>query len=140
MFKKPMHRPTALSLGVSLALGLSNGVYAQEEARMLEEAVVTATKRSASVQDVSVSVTAFSAEDLKRGGIEDLTRVEYIDRAFEPGAIIVTVEAGQVSIYGIQVRRLSMDINRAAKGIAAIQSTLRATQHLNTLQIHKLHH
>ena len=78
MFMKPIHRPTALSLGVSLALGASAGVYAQDEARALEEVVVTATKRSASVQDVSVSVTAFSAEDLKRGGIEDLTRVEYM--------------------------------------------------------------
>ena len=78
MFMKPIHRPTALSLGVSLALGASAAVYAQDEARALEEVVVTATKRSASVQDVSVSVTAFSAEDLKRGGIEDLTRVEYM--------------------------------------------------------------
>ena len=76
MLKNSTHRPTALSLGVSLALGLSTAAYAQE--RTLEEVVVTATKRSASVQDVSVSVTAFSAEDLKRGGIEDLTRIEYM--------------------------------------------------------------
>ena len=78
MLKTPLHRKTALSLGVSLALGVSSVALAQGEARTLEEVVVTATKRSASIQDVSVSVTAFSAEDLKRGGIEDLTRIEYM--------------------------------------------------------------
>jgi outer membrane receptor protein involved in Fe transport len=67
-----------MSLGVSLALGASTAALAQTEERTLEEVLVTATKRSASVQDVSVSVTAFSAEDLKRGGIEDLTRIEYM--------------------------------------------------------------
>ena len=76
MIDKKIFRPAALSLGVSLALGLSTATHAQE--RRLEEVVVTATKRSVSVQDVSVSVTAFSAEDLKRGGIEDLTRIEYM--------------------------------------------------------------
>ncbi|MEH6587949.1 MAG: TonB-dependent receptor [Halioglobus sp.] len=78
MLKTPLFRPTALSLGVSLALGVSTAVYAQDEARTLEEVVVTASKRSASVQDVSISVTAFSADDLKRGGIEDITRLEYM--------------------------------------------------------------
>lgn len=74
----PVFRHTAISFGVSLALGASVPAFAQNEGRTLEEVLVTATKRSASVQDVSVSVTAFSAEDLKRGGIEDLTRIEYM--------------------------------------------------------------
>jgi len=78
MLKKSFHRRTAISLGVSLALGISNAVIAQEEARTLEEVLVTATKRTASIQDVSVSVTAFSADDLKRGGIEDISRLEYM--------------------------------------------------------------
>ena len=78
MLKNSFHRRTALSLGVSLALGASSAVIAQEETRALEEVLVTATKRSASIQDVAVSVTAFSEEDLLRGGIEDISRLEYM--------------------------------------------------------------
>jgi iron complex outermembrane receptor protein len=78
MLKNPIYRRTAISLGVSLALGVSNAVIAQDEARTLEEVVVTATKRSVSIQDVAVSVTAFSEEDLRRGGVEDISRLEYM--------------------------------------------------------------
>jgi outer membrane receptor protein involved in Fe transport len=59
-------------------MGSSPLLMAQNEGRALEEVLVTATKRSVSVQDVSVSVTAFSVEDLKRGGIEDISRIEYM--------------------------------------------------------------
>lgn len=50
---------------------------AQQEAGEIEEVVVTATKRSARIQDVPFSVTAKTAEEITRagaGGIEDLAR------------------------------------------------------------------
>ncbi|KUJ84499.1 hypothetical protein AVO43_02035 [Microbulbifer sp. ZGT114] len=77
----------ALYLGISLAI--SGSVVAQEPADAngekqsksngaVEEVIVTATKREASVQDVSVSVTALGEEALKLGGIEDVTRLENV--------------------------------------------------------------
>lgn len=77
MFESRLPRRNALSLGVSLALATPTIVVAQGS-QTLEEVLVTATKRSASIQDVSVAVTAFSEEDLKRGGIDDISRLEHM--------------------------------------------------------------
>ena len=63
-----------VSAGVVIAL--SQSALAQELA--IEEIVVTASKRSQSIQDVSTSVTAFSEEDLQLGGIEDVSRLEHM--------------------------------------------------------------
>ena len=59
-----------------VALVLGQSLWAQELA--IEEIVVTASKRSESIQDVSTSVTAFSEEDLQLGGIEDVSRLEHM--------------------------------------------------------------
>ena len=45
---------------------------------MLEEVVVTADRREKSLQDVSISVSAFSEEALKLGGINDVSRLELL--------------------------------------------------------------
>jgi len=53
-------------------LGFANVSFAQsaaENALVLDEIVVTATKRNASLQSVGIAVTAFSGEDLERAGI-----------------------------------------------------------------------
>ncbi len=72
-------RRNSLSSAVSLALAVSSSVtVAQDQSRMLEEVVVTATKRAVSIQDVSVSVSAFNAADLARAGIEDISRLEHL--------------------------------------------------------------
>ncbi len=44
----------------------------------IEEIVVTAEKREESLQDVSISVTAFNEEALKLGGINDVSRLELL--------------------------------------------------------------
>lgn len=44
----------------------------------IEEVVVTAERRAESLQDVSVSVTAFDEEALKLGGITDVSRLELL--------------------------------------------------------------
>ena len=59
-----------------LALVFGQSALAQELA--IEEIVVTAAKRSQSIQDVSTSVTAFGEEDLALGGIEDVSRLEHM--------------------------------------------------------------
>lgn len=63
-----------VSAGVAIALGQSAIAQALE----IEEIVVTASKRAQSIQDVSTSVSAFSEDDLKLGGIEDVSRLEHM--------------------------------------------------------------
>ena len=85
-FKHTGHRSTALMLGVSLgALTLGSSVGLAEEnnpavaersnANVFEDIVVTARKRSESVQDVPVSIKALSAEMIQE---QDLTSLEKI--------------------------------------------------------------
>ena len=59
----------ALCAGILTATSLPTCVAAQE--RQLEEVLVTAQKRSESLQDIPVSVTAISAKDLEILGIQD---------------------------------------------------------------------
>lgn len=60
----------------SIAIVFGQSALAQELA--IEEIVVTASKRSQSIQDVSTSVTAFTEQDLALGGIEDVSRLEHM--------------------------------------------------------------
>ena len=56
-----------LALLPFICLGFISGAHAQDdEESFLEEVVVTATKRTESLQDVGVSVTAFTAEAIER--------------------------------------------------------------------------
>jgi iron complex outermembrane recepter protein len=60
---------SALAVAVSAACG-SNVAGAQQQA--LEEIVVTATKREASLQDIPLAVTAFTEQDIVRQGFRSL--------------------------------------------------------------------
>ena len=60
----------ALTGGFQMALAQEGG-----SSRVLEEIVVTATKREANIQDIAVSVTAIGEEALALGGINDISRV-----------------------------------------------------------------
>jgi iron complex outermembrane receptor protein len=63
---------TALSIAVAAALGVS-GTVAQ--AQVLDEVVVTATKREESIQDVPLSVSALSGTQLEALGLSDMTEI-----------------------------------------------------------------
>ncbi len=64
--------PHLKTLATALALLAASGI-ARAQSLALEEVLVTATKRESSLQDVSVAVTALSAEDL---GIAQITSSE----------------------------------------------------------------
>lgn len=68
-----------LALAVALAAGVPfNPVIAQNsQATALEEVVVTARRRSENLQDVPVSVSAFSDATLAIHGISDITELQY---------------------------------------------------------------
>ena len=64
-----MKRPVSFLAVLSLALVPQ--AYAAEGG-VIEEIVVTATKREASIQDVPIAVSAFTGEDLSARGVTDL--------------------------------------------------------------------
>ena len=65
---------TKVTCGLSVLLAASVSLPAA--AQQLEEVVVTATKRSESLQDVPISVTAFSQEDMDLRGFSNLQGVQ----------------------------------------------------------------
>ena len=66
-------RPTALSFAVAAALGLAPGpAAAQQEARELEEVVVTARFREENIQTTPISISAFTGEELEVRSIENI--------------------------------------------------------------------
>lgn len=65
-------RQTAISVAVAAAIGAGSGIaYAD----VLEEVVVTATKREESVQDVPLSVSALSGEQIAALQLSDMTEI-----------------------------------------------------------------
>ncbi len=63
----------------SLIFGFGLAVTAQVQAKIiLEEVVITATKRTQNAQDVGKSVNAFDSQALDKAGIEDVSRLELI--------------------------------------------------------------
>jgi iron complex outermembrane recepter protein len=66
-----INRIKPLAMAVSLVSSMSAG-QVLAEAFMLEEIVVTATKRAESIQDVPISVSAFSGDFIEKSGVEDL--------------------------------------------------------------------
>lgn len=62
----------AVSLATCAAMPLAHANDADEQAIMLEEIVVTAQKREQNMQDTPISMAAFSAEALKKQGIDDI--------------------------------------------------------------------
>ena len=71
----------ALAAGIAAALLPWTGERllaqdaANEEGNMLEEILVTATKRVESIYDVPIAITAFTEEQMIRQGITDLTDI-----------------------------------------------------------------
>lgn len=64
----------SISSGIALASGILLGSNLAQAA-VLEEVVVTANKREQSIQDVSISVTAFSGNQLESLGITETTEI-----------------------------------------------------------------
>lgn len=92
------YRLTPLSAAVMAALGPGNTALAQDddESFGIEEIVVTATKRSVSMQDVPQSIQAFSQEDIEKmvmKNMEDYTRAAPSTTltASQPGKNVLTM-------------------------------------------------
>ncbi len=63
-------RRSAIYIGVLGALGLSQGVYAQEQ--VLEEIVVTATKQALALQDLAGAANVIDGDRIRPGGVQEV--------------------------------------------------------------------
>ena len=80
-------RPTAIALAVSTAVASSPLAQAQG---VIEEIIVTATKREASIQDIPMSVTAFTNEAILHEGFKTID--DYVGKI--PGLTVARREPG----------------------------------------------
>src|SRR5579871_1551722 len=76
MMSRTARTPVAQALAMALGLGLVEGVYADAAASdaagdQLQEVVVTAEKRTATVQETAASITAVSSQEIADRGIVD---------------------------------------------------------------------
>ena len=67
--QRPPIRKKTLAIAMSALLGGAQAANAQQ---VLEEIVVTATKREANLQDIPVSVTAFTTDEIQRRGFKGM--------------------------------------------------------------------
>ena len=108
-----------LSLAVSAALAASVGVAgAEEQARAIEEVIVTATKRAESTQDIPVSVSALQGHDLDELRISNFD--DYIKHL--PNVVMMGTGPGQSEIY---IRGAATE--QSKNTIASIQGSSPAT-------------
>lgn len=73
LLRKPLSRkPIVLAIGAALA-GLAVPTFAQDDGLVLEEVIVTAEKRSESLQETPISISAFDAGMIADLGISDMS-------------------------------------------------------------------
>lgn len=82
----------------ALAAAIASACAAQVSAEVLEEVVVTAQKREQSSQDVGISVTAFTGDQLQQLGYTNAQQVT----ALAPG--VSTIQPNGPSNYAIAIR------------------------------------
>ena len=112
-----------LSLAISAALataatGATGVAVAEDEARGIEEVIVTATKRAESTQDIAVSVSALQGDALDELRISNFD--DYIKHL--PNVVMMGVGPGQSEIY---IRGAATE--QSKNTIASIQGSSPAT-------------
>lgn len=98
---EPISKPNFLLSAIAVAVcgvvgaqGVSAEVVSKKELRQLEEIMVTARRKSESLQDVPVAVSAFGAEQIKERGIETEADLQ----ASTPGLMVrVTNSSNQLN-------------------------------------------
>jgi len=102
------HLTMAAAAACAALLGASPQLMAQtsddSEAAILEEVIVTATKREESIYDVPIAVTAFTEQTILRQGITDLTDIG----KFVPNLNVTGFSAGHVSSVNAFIRGIGV--------------------------------
>jgi outer membrane receptor protein involved in Fe transport len=107
-------RPIAAAvsaLGVPAALMGASAVHAEEDEAVVEMIIVTATRRSESVQDVPFNIAAVGGDEIEQQGLDNLADVA----AWVPGLHVV--DQGVRSASRIVVRGLNADRSQASEAL-----------------------
>ena len=91
-------KPLGVAISAALVSAVTGGAgaeVAQDEARVIEEVIVTATKRAESMQDIAVSVSALQGDALDQLRINSFD--DYIKHL--PNVVMMGVGPGQSEIY-----------------------------------------
>lgn len=99
----PLQARISLRLGCLLAAAMSSNLHAQGP--VLEEVIVTAQKRTESMQDVPVAVSALAGDDLLNTGFRDVG-----DVAAQVPSLIVTSNASPLNT-SFRIRRIGNEGN-----------------------------
>lgn len=92
----------ALGAAVIAMLGWQGTAFAEEvEELVVEEVVVTATKRAESIQDVPIAVSAFAGEDLEQRGVQDLYGLQEVAPSIAVYSSNSTSNGGTLRIRGV---------------------------------------
>ena len=91
-------KPLAI-LAVIAACALPQAAFLQE--RTIEEIVVTATKREASIQDIPIAISAFTGEDLSTRGITEVYDLQQVAPSLFVNHSNSTTNGGTLRIRGV---------------------------------------
>jgi len=108
-----------LALAIAVANCAPAAVLAQSQPAsdsMIEEVVVTASRRAESIQEIPYNITAITGESLKNAGVDDLSKMSQ----FIPGMQMIDAGArstGLVTLRGMNVGGLQASENQGGKDI-----------------------
>lgn len=102
MKRSPLHRSILASsiVAANAALLGATPTFAQGQSMVLEEIIVTARKRQESIQDVPISMAAFSGDQLREAGITNVKNLT----VQVPGLQIDDQSTAQIWIRGVGQR------------------------------------
>ncbi|GAA6154257.1 TonB-dependent receptor [Pseudoteredinibacter isoporae] len=69
------HKKYRLSTAISCAIIMGSSAFSNAQDFALEEVVVTAQKRSESVQSIGLTVSALTGDELKEANVDDITKI-----------------------------------------------------------------
>lgn len=101
-----------VSAGLLLAISNMPMASAQSNTLMLEEVIVTATRREQNVNDVPLAVSAFSAEDMRRAGVAEVKDLARISPS-------LNIESGTSESGNTEVRMRGVGTNGSNPGLEA---------------------
>ena len=122
-----MYKFSKQALNISICLSMIFSVFLNSQE--VEEVVVTATKQEKSVQDIPVSIEAFTAEDIDKNMVEDFSDLAevvpglIVDKAIGTGASYSMRGVGSFGVGAAVVNSLVTSINGHAVGSSALTDT-----------------
>ena len=101
---KPVAAAVATAIGAVPAVVTAQDAGAEQQRGMIEEIVVTATRRAESVQDIPINISAFGGGELEQQRINNLTEFA----RYVPG--LTVVDQGPRSGSPMMIRGLNVDV------------------------------